>query len=497
MLYERGTSEDQDDVAQELDEDFNLSSLLPDVINISASNDPDKHVTRKGKKYPFSMEQEYVSSCDEIDYYLPDEETQKQFNTQPNFLIMSVIDLDDADEHVSRKVVFGDANQIYMGLEDLYVISRHYTTSRFECPPGAFCILPWFESYQNSIVHKFEVDEAEIDYVNSTVVPGQPLTQYAMHDDGDHFYTVNQIYAPERSSNVYVMDDDLKLVGKLENIAPGEDFRSSRFMGDKLYLVTFEQTDPLFTIDLSNPQKPEILWELKIPGFSTYLHPYDKDHLIGIGYDTTLNEWGGVVQNGLKVDLYDISDFENPTQKFTETFGGRGSHSEVTYNPRMFVWNATENLLMFPAQLMEQDADSYRYTSGWQGALVVSVHKERGVKNEAMITHIDMESIGERRQKECAKYSPSTSEPKCYTHVSTGEEICVEQEIEDRAYVPEYCFAEFDDTSYLAQNLWNFHHSFVDRILYIWDSIYTLSDERLQANEIDEEYEEEDRVSWK
>jgi len=143
---------------------------------------------------------------------------------------MSVIDIADPDEEVERKVIFGDANQIYMGLDNLYVISRHYTTSPFTCPADAFCIMPWFESYQNSIVHKFEVDESDIDYVNSAVVPGQPLTQYAMHDDGEHFYTVNQIYAPERSSNVYIMDDDLELVGSLENIAPGEDFRSSRFM---------------------------------------------------------------------------------------------------------------------------------------------------------------------------------------------------------------------------------------------------------------------------
>jgi len=78
-------------------------------------------------------------------------------------------------------------------------------------------------------------------------------------------------------------------------------------MGDKLFLVTFEQIDPLFAIDLSDDTKPTILGELKIPGFSTYLHPYDENHLIGLGYDTEENQWGGTQTAGLKVDLYKIN----------------------------------------------------------------------------------------------------------------------------------------------------------------------------------------------
>ena len=260
--------------------------------------------------------------------------------------------------------------------------------------------------------------------------------------------------------------------------------------------MTFEQTDPLFTIDISDPADPEILGELKIPGYSTYLHPYDEDHLIGIGFDTEENEWGGIVTNGLKVDLYDISDFENPTQKYTQTYGGRGSSSEVTYNPRMFVWNARNNLLMFPAQLMEQDTSSYRYTSGWQGALILQVDKDAGIEEQVRITHIDMSEIGEKRKEECAKYGPTDTEVKCYTHVTTGEEICVEPAREEYGYVPEYCFAEFDDSAYLAQQIWSFHHSFVDRIIYIGDAIYTLSDEALQSNRLGGSYQTLDRVEW-
>ncbi len=78
-------------------------------------------------------------------------------------------------------------------------------------------------------------------------------------------------------------------------------------MGDKLYLVTFEQVDPFFVIDVANDRSPTILGELKIPGYSTYLHPYDDSHIIGIGYDTRESQWGGQQNAGIKIDLYEIN----------------------------------------------------------------------------------------------------------------------------------------------------------------------------------------------
>ena len=88
-----------------------------------------------------------------------------------------------------------------------------------------------------------------------------------------------------RSNAVYVLDEQLEIVGELEEIAPDESIFSTRFMGDRLYMVTFQQIDPFFVIDLSS-DTPKILGELKIPGFSNYLHPYDEEHVIGVGRDT-------------------------------------------------------------------------------------------------------------------------------------------------------------------------------------------------------------------
>lgn len=147
------------------------------------------------------------------------------------------------------------------------------------------------------------------------------------------------------------------------NIEPGEEFKASRFVGDKLYLVTFEQIDPLFVIDLADLKNPKIVGELKIPWFSTYLHPYSVatngvQQLIGVGYDTEVNQWGGTVTKGVKVDVYTVDYTKKDdagniavSQTATATFGGKWSDSEVLQNPRLFVWNESKKQLIMPMVL--------------------------------------------------------------------------------------------------------------------------------------------------
>lgn len=131
------------------------------------------------------------------------------------------------------------------------------------------------------------------------------------------------------STSLSVLNTSGTIVGSLTKIAPGENFQSSRFIGNRLYLVTFEQIDPLFVIDLADSKNPKILGELKIPGYSTYLHPYDTDRLIGIGYDTKTNQWGGTQNAGIKVDLYNVRDVKNPTRESSLALGDMGSSSDA------------------------------------------------------------------------------------------------------------------------------------------------------------------------
>ena len=142
-------------------------------------------------------------------------------------------------------------------------------------------------------------------------------------------------------SSVYILGPSMHKLGSVTNIAPGETIKSVRFEGTRGYVVTFRNTDPLFVLDLSKVRAPEILGELKIPGYSTYLHTYDENHVIGFGYDGT--EWG---TNGkLKVALFDITDVENPIEKFTEKIDA--NDSELLTNHKSLLFSKEKNLIAF------------------------------------------------------------------------------------------------------------------------------------------------------
>jgi len=162
-------------------------------------------------------------------------------------------------------------------------------------------------------------------------------------------------------NNLYVLNSDLNLVGKLENLAAGETLHAARFVGDRCYLDTFLQVDPLFVVDLSQPAKPQVLGNLTIPGYSDYLQPYDSTHLIGIGQDVNasidadkIHEAGAVYYTailGLKVSLFDVTDVANPKEMSSYVIGDRGTTSEALSDPKALLFDASRNLLVLPVDL--------------------------------------------------------------------------------------------------------------------------------------------------
>jgi len=164
-------------------------------------------------------------------------------------------------------------------------------------------------------------------------------------------------------------------------------------MGKRMYLVTFVQTDPLFTIDLSDPNNPKVLGELKIPGYSNYLHPYGDDMLIGLGKDTAASEWGGVKTKGIKLSLFDVSDVANPKEVDTYVAGDAGSDSIALSDHKAFLFSKEKELLSIPATIAE-DKDG----RGWgqmvfSGALVFRVDKT-GFELKGKIDHSDGGKVG-------------------------------------------------------------------------------------------------------
>ncbi|NOX59239.1 MAG: hypothetical protein GXP29_10325, partial [Planctomycetes bacterium] len=159
--------------------------------------------------------------------------------------------------------------------------------------------------------------------------------------------------ASESKNNVYVLeqvDDALTIAGRIEGLAPGESIQSARFIGERGFLVTFVQIDPLFTLDLSDPRNPQVVGELKVPGFSTFITPMGDNHLLTIGRDTN-DEFGFVRADGVRLSIFDVTDFANPQLAHVEVIGTNGAFSEALFNPKAFTYFAERNLLAFPVEI--------------------------------------------------------------------------------------------------------------------------------------------------
>jgi uncharacterized secreted protein with C-terminal beta-propeller domain len=249
---------------------------------------------------------------------------------------------------------------------------------------------------RKTVIHKIAVDKEKIDYVTKGEVNGYLLNQFSMDESGDYFRvaTTSYIYARESTmyNNVYVLDENLKVVGQIEDIAPDEQIYSTRFLGNRLYMVTFKRVDPLFVIDLSDPEDPKILGKLKIPGYSDYLHPYDENHIIGIGKETEGNEWGGVSTKGVKLALFDVTDVENPKELDKYEIGDSGSDSEALHEHKAFLFDKKKNLLVIPVREVKSDRvydQKYGYyrQNIWQGAYVFDLTVDGGFKLKGKISH--------------------------------------------------------------------------------------------------------------
>ena len=238
------------------------------------------------------------------------------------------------------------------------------------------------------VVHKLSLQEGIVKYENKGEVKGTLLNQFSLDEYQDYLRvaTTMSLYGSKGQylyNNVYVLDDELEVVGTLEKLAPDERIYSTRFIGDRLYMVTFRNVDPLFVIDLSQPAEPKVLGQLKIPGFSNYLHPYDENHILGLGQDTENNQWGGVTTSGLKVALFDISDVNNPKERATIIIGGRGTSSEALYEHKAFLFDADRKLVIFPVSEVKDN----KWEHVWQGVYVLRVKPDIGFVIQGKVTH--------------------------------------------------------------------------------------------------------------
>jgi uncharacterized secreted protein with C-terminal beta-propeller domain len=263
------------------------------------------------------------------------------------------------------------------------------TDASFVAPARA----PYIYS-SDTTVYKFELNAGKATYRSKADVPGEILNQFSMDESGGYFRIATNIggTSDASSNNMYALDGDMKIVGKIEGIAPGERIYSVRFMGDRAYMVTFRSVDPLFAVDLSDPRDPKILGQLKIPGYSDYLHPYDDNLLIGFGKDA-IADGNTAFYQGMKISMFDVSNVGDPIELFSRIIGDRGTDSPVLRDHKALLFSKARGLLADPVSVAKispndkaDDITTYGRLS-FQGAYVFDVNLTDGFVKRGEITH--------------------------------------------------------------------------------------------------------------
>lgn len=271
---------------------------------------------------------EYIG-CDCI--YIQDENSQRYVHITAN-------DITNKDSEIGKIAILGGGNIVYCSTENLYIASNQYFNSSEykdkELNPYGF--------NSKTVINAFKLEGTTIIHTATGEVPGEIEDQYWM-DEKDGYLRVGVNYysydSGKESNALFVLSSELSVVGEIMNIAKDENIESIRFMGDKGYVVTFEQVDPLFTFDLSDPKNPKITGELKLPGYSTYLHPISDTLLLGVGYDGTESN---AIFNNVKVSLFDVSDMANPIE--LDNIVLKNQYSEINDgNAKAFMYIADKN----------------------------------------------------------------------------------------------------------------------------------------------------------
>ena len=283
---------------------------------------------------------------DASDIYMPDGQMGESYT------VISSFSIEDPANQTDSKAVFGSGSLSYVSGENIYITEIHFGTDDSEVNQTSIRKI----SYENGILEgvaqtkvdgtlndSFSIDEYE-GYLRlvTTISPGSDIALYPMPRVGT---TEEEIDSQVKDTNaLYVLDENLTMVGEIRDLAEDESVYSARFMGDTGYFVTFRQVDPLFSVDLSDPADPKIIGELKLPGFSEYLHPYGDGLLLGIGMDV---DESGTTTEGVKLSMFDISDPSSVQE--VQNYVLEDMYGTNVYNYKAVFADVEKNLFGFTA----------------------------------------------------------------------------------------------------------------------------------------------------
>ena len=290
-------------------------------------------------------------------------------------------------------VLMGGSSTLYMNDKSIYLCDNSYIRS------GQ---INGIEKGSYTTISKYTVGKEQISYACSNNVKGYLLNQFSLDEYNGYLRLATSDISGE-GNNAYVLDGKMNQVAHLGELAKGENIYSVRFDGDRAYVVTFKQVDPLFVIDMSKPSAPKILGALKIPGYSQYLHPIGDHLVVGIGRDTeeiTTEDSKGnvlstnVVAKGIKLSLFDVTDAKEPKEINHVIIGTESGYSEALTNNRAVMVDPKRHILAIPVELYYNEeikiTDDYS-SKQFSGAYVFKVENGELV-GKAKLGQVDIVS---------------------------------------------------------------------------------------------------------
>lgn len=333
----------------------------------------------------------------------------------PTFTSVITLDLQDVEDSTATVNNFvGDTINVYMSHENIYLISERY--------PGNFPVwggiidgfLPEYSDYI-TVITKLGYQDQDVSFVGQSQFEGTFLNQFSL-DEYDGYLRVvgtkGSTWDDTSESFLITYDKDMNQVSMIDKLAKGESVYAVRFYEDTGVVVTFKQTDPLFVFDLSDPENPELKGELKIPGFSDYLHFIDEDTVLGIGKDAVPadGEWGYdfAWYQGLKIAVFDISDMSNPKQISSVAIGDRGTSSPALYDHKAIVFDEKHDKIIIPVLEAQVDMEYCKMMYGtydadlascygdnlWQGTVILGIDDDGKLSEDGTISHYPLDYEG-------------------------------------------------------------------------------------------------------
>ena len=286
--------------------------------------------------------------------------------------VIAVNIINDAQEPTHETFLTGSTACMYVSQSNMYLAVPNTSIWLLSAEISG--------TQDKTFIYRVRLDEEKIVCEAEGSVSGYVLNQFSMDEYNGFFRIATTKWTNTGSqNNLFVLNMSLNIVGELPNLAPSERIYSARFMSDRCYLVTFKQVDPFFVIDLSNPTEPKVLGYLKIPGFSGYLHPYDENHIIGIGKQ----------DNNVKLSLFNVTNVTAPTETAKFIVSGDWSDSTVLTDHKAFLFDESKQLLVLPVSIdfIKVKDNEYYTTNYWQGAYVFNITLSDGFALRGNVAH--------------------------------------------------------------------------------------------------------------